>query len=122
MFKTNEYFDGNVKSIAFKSSEGASTIGAIAKGTYEFSTSSYEYMTVVSGSMEVQFPDEDCWTPVEEGETFEVEPGAKFSVKAKADVAYLCLYSDTPLPEFELDDDENEEQGKGCGCGCSCNA
>ena len=109
MFKTNEYFDGNVKSIAFQSSEGASTIGTIAKGTYEFSTSSYEYMTVVSGSMEVQFPDENTWTAVEEGETFEIEPDAKFSVKAKADVAYLCLYSDTPLAEFELDDDEEDE-------------
>jgi uncharacterized protein YaiE (UPF0345 family) len=116
MFKSNEYFDGKVKSIAFQSAEGPSTIGAIAAGTYEFSTTSYEYMTVVSGVMDVQFPGEDSWITVEEGETFEIEPNAKFSVKATADVAYVCLYSETPLAEFE--DDGEEEESTGCGCGC----
>jgi len=31
MFKTNEYFDGNVKSIALESAEGRATIGVMAK-------------------------------------------------------------------------------------------
>ena len=58
MFKTNEYFDGKVKSIAFATSEGPATLGVMAAGEYEFGTSTIEFMTVVSGTMMVQLPDE----------------------------------------------------------------
>jgi len=51
MFKTNEYFEGKVKSIAFETAEGPATIGAMAEGEYEFGTSSQELMSVVSGMM-----------------------------------------------------------------------
>lgn len=40
MFKINEYFDGKVKSIAFETTECPATIGVMAKGEYEFGTSS----------------------------------------------------------------------------------
>lgn len=41
MFKTNEYFDGNVKSIAFTAANGHATMGVMAPGEYEFGTSTY---------------------------------------------------------------------------------
>jgi purine/pyrimidine-nucleoside phosphorylase len=49
MFKVNEYFDGNVKSIAFSTPECPATLGVMAPGEYEFGTSTVEYVTVVSG-------------------------------------------------------------------------
>ena len=33
MFKVNEYFDGKVKSLAFKSMEGQATVGVMAPGS-----------------------------------------------------------------------------------------
>lgn len=39
MFKVNEYFDGNVASIAFATPEGPATVGVMAVGEYEFGTS-----------------------------------------------------------------------------------
>ena len=50
MFKTNEYFDGKVMSIGLESAEGRATIGVMAKGEYEFGTSTIEIMTVTSGN------------------------------------------------------------------------
>ncbi|MEA3445910.1 MAG: pyrimidine/purine nucleoside phosphorylase, partial [Bacteroidota bacterium] len=61
MFKTNEYFDGKVKSIAFDDENGPATIGVMAIGEYEFGTSTKEYMTVTSGKMMVQLPGTDEW-------------------------------------------------------------
>lgn len=43
MFKTNEYFDGKVKSLAFNNIEGDVTIGVMAPGEFEFGTSTVEY-------------------------------------------------------------------------------
>jgi uncharacterized protein YaiE (UPF0345 family) len=42
MFKTNEYFEGNVKSLSFQGADGPATIGVMAKGEYEFGTSTIE--------------------------------------------------------------------------------
>ncbi|PLX22092.1 MAG: hypothetical protein C0597_02845 [Marinilabiliales bacterium] len=92
MFKTNEYFDGKVKSIAFETSEGPATIGVMAKGEYEFGTSTVEFMTVTSGVMIVQQPGETEWKDYKEFETFRVEKDVKFKVKVKGDTAYRCLY------------------------------
>ena len=92
MFKTNEYFDGNVKSIAFNPADGAATVGVMAPGDYEFGTSTVEYMTVVSGSMTVQLPGETEWREYKPFETFIVQKDKKFKLKIAADTAYLCLY------------------------------
>ena len=92
MFKTNEYFDGNVKSIAFNPADGAATVGVMAPGDYEFGTSTVEYMTVVSGSMTVQLPGETEWREYRPFETFIVQKDKKFRLKIAADTAYLCLY------------------------------
>jgi len=92
MFKTNEYFDGKVKSIAFKTDEGDATIGVMAAGEYEFSTSTVEHMTVTSGNMEVQLPGENNWNLYKPFETFIVDNDVSFKVKVMSDTSYRCLY------------------------------
>ena len=62
MFKINEYFDGNVKSIAFETPACPATIGIIAPGQYEFGTSTIEIMTVITGKLSALLPDSDKWT------------------------------------------------------------
>lgn len=92
MFKTNEYFDGKVTSIAFQTETLPATVGVMAKGEYEFGTSQKEYMTVVSGSLTVKLPGSDTWETFKQGETFIVEAKQKFGVKADVESSYLCLY------------------------------
>lgn len=91
MFKTNEYFDGKVKSIAFTTSEGPATIGVMAKGEYEFGTSTKEIMVVVSGKLTVKLPDAN-WKDFKAGETFIVEANKKFQLKVNEDSSYICYY------------------------------
>ena len=92
MFKVNEYFNGKVKSMAFKNSEGAVTAGIMAPGEYEFGTSSIEYMTVVSGQLVVQLPGETEWKTVKEGDAFEVPANSVFKLKVPALADYCCSY------------------------------
>ncbi len=92
MFKTNEYFDGKVKSIAFTTQEGPATIGVMAAGEYEFATSSTEIMTTVSGSMDIKLPGQNEWQTFSTGEHFEVAKGVTFHVRIETDTSYLCLY------------------------------
>ncbi len=92
MFKTNEYYDGKVKSIAFETSEGPATLGVMAPGEYEFGTSTIEYMTVVSGIMQVLLPGETSWKKFNPFDTFTVGKGLRFSLKIESDAAYLCRY------------------------------
>jgi purine/pyrimidine-nucleoside phosphorylase len=92
MFKTNEYFDGKVKSIAFETAEGPATVGVMAKGEYVFGTSSVEFMTVTSGKMMIQQPGETEWKTYKEFETFKVAKDVKFKVKVDGDTSYRCLY------------------------------
>ncbi|MFZ4521786.1 MAG: pyrimidine/purine nucleoside phosphorylase [Bacteroidales bacterium] len=92
MFKTNEYFDGKVKSIAFKSPDGPATMGVMAPGEYEFGTSTVEHMTVISGMMVVQLPGEHEWKEFKPFEMFVVPKDSKFKLRIAADAAYLCLY------------------------------
>lgn len=92
MFKTNEYFDGKVKSIAFETADGPATVGVMAKGEYVFGTSTVEYMTVTSGKMDVKLPGETQWKTYKEFETFIVPKDIKFNVKVDGDTSYRCLY------------------------------
>ena len=39
MIKVNEYFSGNVKSMAVQNSDGEQTVGVMKAGEYKFSTS-----------------------------------------------------------------------------------
>ncbi len=92
MFKTNEYFEGKVKSMAFNTADGPATIGVMAIGEYEFGTSSKEIMTVTSGSMRIKLPESQEWKEFKQNETFIVEANKKFGVKVEEETAYLCLY------------------------------
>ncbi|MDA3892690.1 MAG: pyrimidine/purine nucleoside phosphorylase [Salinivirgaceae bacterium] len=92
MLKTNEYFDGKVKSIAFETENGSATIGVMAAGEYEFETSTVEHMTVTSGNMDVQLPEENSWNTYKPFETFIVGKDVSFKVKVTADTSYRCLY------------------------------
>ncbi len=92
MFDVNEYFDGKVKSISFKTADGAATVGVMAAGEYEFGTSTVEFMTVTSGSLDILLPGESDWKTYGPNETFKVEANHKFQVKVSRDASYLCLY------------------------------
>jgi uncharacterized protein YaiE (UPF0345 family) len=92
MFKTNEYFGGKVKSIAFTTANGPATMGVMATGEYEFGTSTVEHMTVISGTMVVQLPGEQEWKEYKPFQMFVVPKDTKFRLRIAADAAYLCEY------------------------------
>lgn len=92
MFKTNEYFDGKVKSIAFQGEQLPATVGVMAKGEYEFGTSQREVMTVISGELTVKLPGQDNWQTFAAGASFEVAANQKFQLQVARDTAYLCTY------------------------------
>lgn len=92
MFPVNEYFDGKVKSIAFQGEKLPATVGVMAPGEYEFSTSQHEVMTVVSGALTVQLPDADDWQTFAAGSSFEVAANQSFQLRVEQDTAYLCTY------------------------------
>lgn len=92
MFNVNEYFDGKVKSLAYTVDNKPATLGVMAKGEYEFGTSSIEHMTLISGQMSVKLPNEANWRDIAINETFTVEANAKFQVRLNEDSGYLCLY------------------------------
>ena len=92
MFKVNEYFDGNVKSIAFGMSAGPATIGVMAVGEYEFGTDQLEVMHVVAGALTVKLPGSDSWEDFTSGSQFTVPANSKFQLKVTLDTAYLCEY------------------------------
>ncbi|MDX1678641.1 pyrimidine/purine nucleoside phosphorylase [Arsukibacterium sp.] len=93
MFKINQYFDGKVASIAFAGEKLPATVGVMAAGDYEFATSQYEVMTVISGALTVLLPGSTRWQTFSSGQQFEVEANVKFQVKVNQDTAYLCTYA-----------------------------
>lgn len=92
MFDTNEYFDGKVKSIAFKTRTLSATVGVMAAGEYVFNTAEKETMTVVSGGLEIKLSDNAPEVTYQAGESFEVDANSSFNVKVSEDTAYLCVY------------------------------
>lgn len=92
MISTNEYFEGQVKSLGYTSASGKSTIGVMEAGEYEFGTSTHETMIVVEGEMTVKLPGTTNWATYKAGESYEVEANEKFQVKVSTQTAYLCQY------------------------------
>jgi uncharacterized protein YaiE (UPF0345 family) len=92
MFKVNEYFNGSVKSIGFKTAQCPATVGVIAPGEYEFGTSTVEIMTVITGKLSALLPDSNNWTDFSAGKSFTIPANKKFKVKTAEDTSYLCLY------------------------------
>lgn len=92
MLDANEYFDGKVKSIGFKTATLPATVGVMEIGDYEFGTSQKETMTVVSGALTAMLPDAGDWQTFNQGDSFIVAANEKFQVKVKVATAYLCTY------------------------------
>lgn len=92
MLKVNEYFDGQVKSIALETETLPATVGVMAKGEYTFGTDCHEIMTVVCGKLVVQLPGAETWQDFTDGETFEVAANQSFKLQVPVDTAYLCKY------------------------------
>ena len=92
MLEVNEYFDGNVKSIAFQTATLPATVGVMVPGEYEFGTTQKETVTVVSGELVVKLPDEPDFRSYAEGAQFVVEADRKFQLRVAIDTAYLCTY------------------------------
>jgi len=92
MLNVNEYFEGNVKSIAIETAKGPATIGAMEPGTYKFNTAAKEKMVVVSGSLTVLLPEANDWVTYTDGQDFDVPAESAFDVKVDCQTAYLCYY------------------------------
>ena len=92
MINVNEYFEGAVKSLAYTTAQGRSTIGVIEKGEYEFGTSSHETMTVIEGKLEALLPNKQDWQIFGSGQSFEVEANTSFKIKTEEQSSYLCKY------------------------------
>ncbi|PKM22012.1 MAG: hypothetical protein CVV10_06450 [Gammaproteobacteria bacterium HGW-Gammaproteobacteria-14] len=92
MFKVNEYFNGQVASIAFQTATLPATVGVMAPGEYEFGTSERETMKVISGALTVKLPGRDDWQIFAAGSEFIVDANVKFQLQVSEDTAYLCLY------------------------------
>ena len=92
MPSVNQYFDNRVTSIAFQTSTKPATVGVMEIGEYEFGTSEFETMTVVSGALTVKLPGSDDFETYEAGQSFTIEANQKFQVKVEVETAYLCTY------------------------------
>ena len=92
MPSVNHYFDNKVTSIAFQTATKPATVGVMEIGEYEFGTSEFETMTVVSGALTVKLPDTTEWQTFNAGEQFTIDANQKFQVKVDVETAYLCTY------------------------------
>jgi len=92
MIKHNQYFEGNVQSLALEGHEKPATIGVMAPGEYEFGTETPELMKVVSGKLTVLLPGASEWAEFSTGDEFSVPGNSKFNLKVNIDAAYLCIY------------------------------
>ncbi len=92
MLKSNSYFDGKVMSIGFQTEVLPATVGVMEPGEYRFDTRQKETITVVSGSLEVQLPDDDQWQTYLPNDTFVVSANKSFHLKVATATAYLCTY------------------------------
>jgi len=92
MFKTNDYFDGKVKSIAFQGQEKPATVGVMAAGEYVFNTANKEKMSIITGELIIQLDTESETKTYSAGQSFEVVANSAFNVKVLTDCAYLCEY------------------------------
>ncbi|WP_315042769.1 pyrimidine/purine nucleoside phosphorylase [Faucicola mancuniensis] len=94
MLKVNQYFDGAVASIGFQTATLPATVGVMKIGEYEFGTSQFETMTVVSGEISALLPNQSEWQTFKAFDSFTIEANQKFKVKVAVESAYLCTYED----------------------------
>ena len=94
MLKVNQYFDGNVASIGFQTATLPATVGVMKVGEYEFGTSQFETITVISGEIQALLPNTTEWQTFKPSDVFTVEAKQKCQVKIPVETAYLCTYED----------------------------
>ena len=94
MIKVNEYFDGEVKSLALTVGGESVTAGVMQAGEYEFNTGKREIMTVTAGSMDVKLPGSTEFKTFSRGQAYEVPASSKFQLRIKGDCAYICEFKD----------------------------
>ncbi len=92
MLKVNEYFEGRVKSIGFDDSDGHATMGVMDVGHYQFSTSTVEIMSVITGELSVKLPGGAEWEMYPAGTAFTVGKGESFDVRVEQPSTYVCRY------------------------------
>lgn len=92
MIIVSEYFEGAVKSLAYQSAEGKSTIGVIESGEYQFGTTMHETMLIIEGELEALLPGNVNWKTYSKGQSFEIEASQSFSVRNTIQTSYLCKY------------------------------
>ncbi|MGV8878237.1 MAG: pyrimidine/purine nucleoside phosphorylase [Sphingobacteriaceae bacterium] len=92
MINLNEYFEGDVKSLAYQSADGKSTVGVMNDGLYEFGTTMHETISIIEGHLQVQLPGTADWETFHKGGSFEIAAGLTFQVKSNGQTAYLCKY------------------------------
>ena len=92
MPRVTNYLDDKVTSIAFQTATKPATVGVMSIGEYEFGTSEFETMSVVSGALTVKLPESDEWQTFNAGEQFTIDANQKFQVKVDVETAYLCTY------------------------------
>lgn len=92
--QVNQYFDGNVTSLALENSAGRQTVGVMQPGEYRFNTDVHEVMIVVSGALTVKRADDADFQTYSAGQRFEVPAQQAFDVKIAETSAYLCSYAD----------------------------
>jgi purine/pyrimidine-nucleoside phosphorylase len=91
--EANIYFEGKVTSRTILFPDGSrKTLGIMLPGEYEFSTGVKEIMEILAGDLEILLPGAAGWISVKGGETFDVPPQSKFSLKIKAITDYCCSY------------------------------
>jgi len=92
VLEVSEYFDGNVKSIAFKTETLPATVGVMAPGEYVFNTADKEEVTIISGALTIKRAEDSKAQTFSAVESFKVTANAVFDVKVTTETAYLCLY------------------------------
>ena len=104
MPSVNNYFDDKVTSIAFQTATKPATVGVMEIGDYEFGTSEFETMSVVSGALTVKLPESNDWQTFNAGEQFTIDANQKFQVKVAVETAYLCTYGEQFFAQINMND------------------
>ena len=92
MFKINQYFDGQVASIAFQTATLPATVGVMAVGEFKFGTTEKETITVVRGALTAKLTGSEDWQTFNAGDQFVVQANETFQLQVAQETAYLCTY------------------------------
>ena len=91
--EANIYFEGKVTSRTILFPDGSrKTLGILMPGEYEFGTDEKEIMEILSGDLEFSLSEDEGWTAVTGGGSFEVPALSKFQMKVNELTDYCCSY------------------------------